>query len=99
MKSLTMRINAISWFSELYALHKQAAAGDCEVDKPTNKGAAEKAKWQAWKTKAGLSQAEAMSRYITECDRQIRVYGSKVRLNRYGRGEMRSEVKRRVETC
>jgi len=62
---------------ELYALHKQAAAGDCEVDKPTNKGAAEKAKWQAWKTKAGLSQAEAMSRYITECDRQIRVYGSK----------------------
>mmetsp|Transcript_12820 Transcript_12820/g.26152 ORF Transcript_12820/g.26152 Transcript_12820/m.26152 type:complete len:357 (-) Transcript_12820:45-1115(-) len=62
---------------ELYSLHKQAAAGDCEVDKPTNKGAAEKAKWTAWKTKAGLSQAEAMSRYISECDRQIRVYGSK----------------------
>jgi hypothetical protein len=39
---------------ELYALHKQAAAGDCEVEKPNNKGAAEKAKWTAWKTKAGL---------------------------------------------
>ncbi|GMH83005.1 hypothetical protein TrVE_jg12916 [Triparma verrucosa] len=62
---------------ELYALHKQAAAGDCNTDKPVNKGVAEKAKWSAWRSKSGLSQAESMSRYIAECDRQVRVYGSK----------------------
>ncbi|GMH92642.1 hypothetical protein TL16_g12407, partial [Triparma laevis f. inornata] len=60
---------------ELYALHKQAAAGDCNTDKPVNKGVAEKAKWSAWRSKSGLSQAESMSRYIAECDRQVRVYG------------------------
>ena len=64
---------------ELYALHKQAAAGDCDKPAPTGESRTDKAdkgKWSAWRSKSGLSQAEAMSRYIAECDRQIRVYGS-----------------------
>jgi hypothetical protein len=36
----------------------------------------EKAKYQAWRAKRGLSQQEAMSLYIAECDRQLRVYGN-----------------------
>uniref|UniRef100_A0A7S4VFP5 ACB domain-containing protein n=2 Tax=Ditylum brightwellii TaxID=49249 RepID=A0A7S4VFP5_9STRA len=63
---------------ELYALHKQAVSGDAPNKKPaTDASVAEKAKMNAWRTKRGLSQVEAMSRYITECDRQIRVYGNK----------------------
>jgi acyl-CoA-binding protein len=61
---------------ELYALHKQAASGDCDKPQPTGDNKAERGKWSAWKSKSGLSQAEAMSRYVAECDRQIRVYGS-----------------------
>ena len=67
---------------ELYSLHKQAANGDCDVPMPTTAGNSgdlgkEKAKWNAWKSKSGLSRAESMQRYITECDRQVRIYGSK----------------------
>ncbi|GMI30159.1 hypothetical protein TeGR_g7681, partial [Tetraparma gracilis] len=57
-------------------MHKQAAAGDCDKPEPKNESKADKGKWTAWKGKSGLSQHEAMSRYISECDRQIRVYGS-----------------------
>ncbi len=63
---------------ELYSLHKQAASGDCPANAASGKGSgADKAKFEAWKTKRGLTQAEAMSRYISECERQLRVYGSK----------------------
>ena len=62
---------------ELYALHKQSVDGDCTAEAPTDPSkSVEKQKWSAWKSKEGLTQSEAMARYITECDRQIRVYGS-----------------------
>lgn len=37
--------------------------------------AAEKAKYMAWRSKAGTDKQEAMSNYIQESERQIRVYG------------------------
>ena len=36
----------------------------------------ERAKYQAWRSKSGLSQEESMRLYLQESDRQIRVYGS-----------------------
>jgi len=38
---------------------------------------ADKAKLTAWRSKRGMSQADAMSAYITECDRQLKVYGTR----------------------
>jgi len=62
---------------ELYALHKQAVSGDAPVNVPVGANSvSDKAKYQAWRGKQGISQDEAMARYIEECDRQIRVYGN-----------------------
>ena len=36
---------------------------------------AEKAKFNAWKKQRGLTQEDAMTRYVEECNRQIRIYG------------------------
>ena len=59
---------------ELYALHKQAVSGDAPASLSTQT-AAERAKYQSWKSKAGLSPTEAIRLYMQEADRQIRVYG------------------------
>lgn len=59
---------------ELYALHKQAISGDAPATLATQT-AAERAKYQSWKAKAGLSQTEAIRLYHQEADRQVRVYG------------------------
>ena len=61
---------------ELYALHKQAVSGDAPTSFSTTASTADRAKYQAWKTKVGLSQAESMRLYLSEADRQIRVYGN-----------------------
>jgi len=60
---------------ELYALHKQAVSSDAPAT--FNATGAEKAKYQAWRSKSGMSPSEAMRAYIQESDRQVRVYGSK----------------------
>lgn len=69
---------------ELYSLHKQATLGNAPslslakmATTTPEKCVAERSKYQAWKSKAGLSAVEAMTSYILEADRQIRVYGSK----------------------
>ncbi|KAF9186365.1 hypothetical protein BGZ51_002059 [Haplosporangium sp. Z 767] len=50
---------------ELYSLYKQATIGDCNVDRPTGLlNAKEKAKWDAWNGKKGLSQEDAEKQYI-----------------------------------
>jgi len=61
---------------ELYALHKQSLSADAPASFPSTASAAEKAKYNAWRTKSGLSATEAMKLYLQESDRQIRVYGS-----------------------
>eukprot|EP00569_Conticribra_weissflogii_P004371 CAMPEP_0171343504 /NCGR_PEP_ID=MMETSP0878-20121228/17326_1 /TAXON_ID=67004 /ORGANISM="Thalassiosira weissflogii, Strain CCMP1336" /LENGTH=379 /DNA_ID=CAMNT_0011846463 /DNA_START=36 /DNA_END=1175 /DNA_ORIENTATION=+ len=62
---------------ELYALHKQSVSGDAPAKEPPDASVADKAKLTAWRNKRGLSQAEAMHQYVSECDRQIRVYGTR----------------------
>lgn len=64
---------------ELYALHKQAVSSDAPTSQSSSskaKSPAEKAKLNAWRTKRGLSQAQAMTAYILEADRQLLVYGT-----------------------
>lgn len=61
---------------ELYALHKQAVSGDAPVTIPSSISVGEKAKYQAWQRKKGLSQDQAMLFYVNECERQVRTYGS-----------------------
>lgn len=63
---------------EIYALHKQAVASDAPDSSSPTKSAspAEKAKFNTWKSKRGLTQSQAMTAYIIEADRQIAVYGT-----------------------
>ena len=63
---------------ELYALHKQAVSGDApKEDSTSDASVADKAKLSAWRGKRGISQSDAMRQYVNECERQIRVYGTK----------------------
>lgn len=52
---------------------------------------AEKAKLAAWRTKRGLTQAQAMNAYIIEADRQIQVYGTSTSTN-IGSNEQESDT-------
>ncbi len=63
---------------ELYAFHKQAVASDAPETIQPNKSSspAERAKYNAWKTKRGMSQSKAMTAYIIEAERQIQLYGT-----------------------
>ena len=69
---------------ELYALHKQAVASDAPDESTTTTrtksqtkvSPAERAKRNAWSTKRGMSQSQAMKAYILEADRQIATYGT-----------------------
>jgi acyl-CoA-binding protein len=64
---------------ELYALHRQAVSGDAPTISTNNNqqwNATDRAKYNAWKSKAGLSTMMAMQQYIQEADRQVRVYGT-----------------------
>jgi acyl-CoA-binding protein len=61
---------------ELYALHKQAVSGDAPSTFSSTASGPERAKYQAWRSKSGLGQSEAMRLHLQESDRQIRVYGS-----------------------
>jgi len=61
---------------ELYALHKQAASGDAPSEAVAASSDGDMAKYNAWRSKRGMTQEEAIRSYITECDRQMRVYGT-----------------------
>lgn len=49
---------------KLYALFKQATAGDVEGDRPGMTDFVNRAKWDAWKALEGKSSDEAMQDYI-----------------------------------
>lgn len=51
-----------------YALYKQATLGDCLIPKPSIFSITQRAKWTAWKDLEGLSQHDAMRRYIQRLD-------------------------------
>lgn len=59
---------------ELYSLHKQSISGDAPGTMSVTTGP-ERAKYQAWRSKSGLTKQEAMGEYVQESDRQVRVYG------------------------
>jgi len=61
---------------ELYAYHKVAVSGDAPATISSSANAAERAKYQAWRSKSGKSKEESMQLYLQEADRQLRVYGS-----------------------
>eukprot|EP00563_Minutocellus_polymorphus_P004883 CAMPEP_0181042810 /NCGR_PEP_ID=MMETSP1070-20121207/12357_1 /TAXON_ID=265543 /ORGANISM="Minutocellus polymorphus, Strain NH13" /LENGTH=376 /DNA_ID=CAMNT_0023121065 /DNA_START=238 /DNA_END=1368 /DNA_ORIENTATION=- len=61
---------------EIYALHKQAVSGDAPQRDPPNLSVSERTNLREWRKKRGLTQAEAKAAYISECDRQIRTYGT-----------------------
>jgi len=63
---------------ELYAWHKQAVTGDAPLTTSPNtaQDAASRAKWNAWRSKRGMDQAQSMARYVAEANRQLLVYGT-----------------------
>ncbi|KAJ2958688.1 hypothetical protein NQZ79_g5710 [Umbelopsis isabellina] len=50
---------------ELYSLYKQATAGDCNVKRPSLFEFYDRAKWDAWNSKTGMSVGEAQEQYVT----------------------------------
>ncbi|HNR29925.1 MAG TPA: acyl-CoA-binding protein [Candidatus Hydrogenedentes bacterium] len=48
----------------LYALYKQASAGDCTGERPGMLNPAGRFKYDAWKALEGTSQDDAMTQYI-----------------------------------
>jgi len=62
---------------ELYALHKQSVSGDAPTSDPPSASVADKAKLNAWRSKMGLSQQDAMEAYVVECERQVQLYGTR----------------------
>ncbi|VEU33965.1 unnamed protein product [Pseudo-nitzschia multistriata] len=61
---------------ELYAYHKVAVSGDAPPSIPSSASAADRAKYNAWRSKSGKTREESMRLYLQEADRQLRVYGS-----------------------
>lgn len=54
---------------ELYGYFKQAKEGDCSTQKPGGLfNQKEKAKWEAWNAKKGISKEEAQKKYIEKVD-------------------------------
>ena len=54
----------------LYGLFKQATIGDNNTPQPGFLALTEKAKWNAWNSRKGLSKEEAMKKYIEELEAQ-----------------------------
>lgn len=49
---------------ELYSLYKQGSVGDCTGERPGMLEFIKRAKYDAWKERAGMSQDEAKENYI-----------------------------------
>ncbi|KAM4600699.1 acyl-CoA-binding domain-containing protein 7 [Polymixia lowei] len=60
---------------DIYGLYKQALVGDINIDKPGMMDMKGKAKWEAWKSRKGMSKEDAMSAYITLAKDIINKYG------------------------
>lgn len=49
---------------QVYALNKQATIGDVNIDQPAAFDFVAMAKYNAWKSKTGMSKEDAMQQYI-----------------------------------
>mmetsp|Transcript_24366 Transcript_24366/g.76141 ORF Transcript_24366/g.76141 Transcript_24366/m.76141 type:complete len:93 (+) Transcript_24366:58-336(+) len=58
-----------------YGLFKQATVGDVNTSRPGMLNFVDKAKWDAWKKREGMSKEAAMEEYIKEVDAQHAKYG------------------------
>jgi len=54
---------------DLYSLYKQATMGDITGKRPGGFDFKGRAKWDAWKQRAGLSREEAMRKYVDLVER------------------------------
>ncbi|KAF4103131.1 acyl-CoA-binding domain-containing protein 7 isoform X2 [Onychostoma macrolepis] len=60
---------------DLYGLYKQAIVGDINTDKPGITDLKGKAKWDAWNSRKGMSNEDAMNAYISLAKKAIEKYG------------------------
>ncbi|XP_051574956.1 acyl-CoA-binding domain-containing protein 7-like [Myxocyprinus asiaticus] len=60
---------------DLYGLYKQAVVGDINIDKPGIMDMKGKAKWEAWNSRKGMSNEDAMNAYISLAKDAIEKYG------------------------
>jgi len=60
---------------QIYALYKQATAGDVNISRPGMFDLAGKAKWDAWETKKGMSKEDAMKAYVDMVEEMKGKYG------------------------
>ncbi|XP_046564836.1 acyl-CoA-binding protein-like [Haliotis rubra] len=60
---------------EMYALYKQATAGDCNTAKPGASDVIANAKWGAWNDKKGLSKDKARAEYVAVVEELKEKYG------------------------
>lgn len=56
---------------ELYALYKQATAGDVSGARPGMLDIKGRAKYDAWNARKGVSQTDAMDQYVALVDRLV----------------------------
>ncbi|XP_076757958.1 acyl-CoA-binding domain-containing protein 7-like [Xylocopa sonorina] len=61
-------------YLELYSLYKQAIIGNVNIPKPAVSDVKAKAKWDAWKTKEGMSQNDAKEAYVNVANKLIGKY-------------------------
>uniref|UniRef100_A0A3P8UJW7 Acyl-CoA binding domain containing 7 n=1 Tax=Cynoglossus semilaevis TaxID=244447 RepID=A0A3P8UJW7_CYNSE len=60
---------------DLYGLYKQAVVGDVNTDRPGMLDFKGKAKWDAWNSRKGMSNDDAMSAYVALAKEIINKYG------------------------
>ncbi|EDV26757.1 expressed hypothetical protein [Trichoplax adhaerens] len=53
---------------EIYGLYKQATVGDCNTDRPGFFDQKNRAKWDSWNSKKGMSTEEAKQAYIKKAN-------------------------------
>jgi len=57
---------------DLYALYKQATAGDVQGKRPGMLDIKGRAKYDAWTARKGLDQQQAMEQYVAVVDRLLK---------------------------
>ena len=60
---------------DLYALYKQATAGDASGKRPGMLDIKGRAKFDAWKKRKGMSREQAMQQYVELVDGLVERYG------------------------
>jgi acyl-CoA-binding protein len=60
----------------LYALYKQAESGDVSGSRPSMFNLKDRAKWDAWSEKKGVSKDQAMKDYTQLVGKLVKTYGT-----------------------